>query len=500
MVSVSALAAVGLVVVSLVCLFKISAGNAMFEGLSAEVDADADASANEPSSCQATAEFRDSMKLLQHNQYRANCSTACYVKVAWMPGEANGFGSRVSLFAAALNIAFQRGCILVMPKAIDWEWDGKMFLPISNCAPGPASDIHTIQEREFIDRFSKHMNSKPPGELSPMLWQHVAYSFLLRPTFSFATEVASVQKTIGWHSECQNSVVAMHIRHGDKGMEAAVFGFGDYLAALNLALKKTNSERPKCIFVATDDPDPSNVPRSSHIGGYRAIGTWITNPETLAGLKQQGKDLFNTAKLRSEAYRKSKSSGVLVDVMLLARARSLVFTYSSNFGQVGMLLNPRHVCMPAPRQLPSLIPLDTIYHYRESKGASFLVQNGMPTSRASSTRALANGNSKRETARMPWGISHASKAVVERAVFCDKRCGWEAMVGSRCNMTPAPDQQHDAHDSSWWLAEIQRDSAIRKQMKCFRPGESRLGCWPFNSNLLAKKSDAHHRSICKDAA
>jgi hypothetical protein len=255
----------------------------------------------------------------------------------------------------------------------------------------------------------------------------------------------------------------MHIRHGDKGIESMLLPFGRYLGALEVAAAQPGCVKPRCIFIATDDPDINNVPRTD-VAGYKVIGTWTSRPEILNGLAKTS----SSSKTRSRGYKKSHA--FLLDMLLLARARTLVFTYSSNFGAAAMLLSSRHLCPPPKTTggtLPTLIPLDTYFQYPEAKRMPFLALGSrMPTIRS-------GGH---------WDIGIVEKRTVVQAVFCNEECPWHQVLSQKCT-------SDGRTQKLWWWPMVLKHTAMLKEFGCWadfrRASHHEKKCWPTNEREVA---------------
>lgn len=159
-----------------------------------------------------------------------------------------------------------------------------------------------------------------------------------------------MQRDIKWHgNECSDAVVGFPVRHGDKAKEAPQLPFEDYLDELgrwetDVGVESYHQQRHKCILLVTDDKDltsrMSDNPRATAGGAsYHLIGTWLNSMNSALASFEMGH--------------------LLLDLQLLSRARTLMFTFSSNFGQLAMQMNPTHLRQGMiPGKTPSILPLD----------------------------------------------------------------------------------------------------------------------------------------------
>ena len=175
--------------------------------------------------------------------------------------------------------------------------------------------------------------------ISITVWHTAAISFLLRPTRTFDSTIKRAIPEYISQKDCDNAVVGIHVRHNDKGSEAKLLPFSVYLEEIANWENFTRTQ-VKCLFVATDDVALKKGIIARHQKDEGSAYKIITLNEP-------------------SIIKLSKFEHLLLELYLLSRCKTLVFTFSSNFGRLAMFLNPRnleHTFLPG--KMPKLIPLD----------------------------------------------------------------------------------------------------------------------------------------------
>jgi hypothetical protein len=319
------------------------------------------------------------------------------------------------VMTALLATAVEDGCVLIaMPDSsamLKSMWAANSPLEaVTNCSIEDAKNVTYLEKGtdDFDGILSKYFRYAPQfddlhWEVTIAMWQHVASSFLMRPINSFQKEIDQVQIALGWHDEnrCKNSVISMHVRHGDKGLEAKLLAFSDYIEELNKwwdQVGKSQKQMFSCIFIATDDKDlqesfnDSPYIESKNGHRYRVLGLWQN-------------DVAN-------GVEKYKDGGMLTDLFLLSKGSVFLFTFSSNFGTLAMNMNPVHLLPPKMRHfLPTLVPLD-FYCHAIASGFFLVCQN------------VENEEVRTERNECFWSIVPVYKTQIYNVLKCDpaKNC------------------------------------------------------------------------------
>jgi hypothetical protein len=301
---------------------------------------------------------------LFENQNPTSCAEACFYTMSFR--HEGGFGSKVNMMAAALGMAMNDKCVLIEPNTegedITSAWSRRDVSstisgiePLTHCTVSKALHVTELSMDDVGSKFIRYTPVIDGVNVSVSLWQHGAKAYLMRATSAFKTVIDAVQRDLEWHGNgCNDAVVGFHVRHGDKANEAPLLPFQNYLDELgrwetNLTVNSFHQQqRHKCILLVTDDKDlisrMSHNPRATAGGTeYRVIGTWLKNVSSAVASFENGE--------------------VLLELYLLSRVRTLVFTFSSNFGQLAMQMNPTHL---RQRMIlgntPSVLPLDFYHH------------------------------------------------------------------------------------------------------------------------------------------
>ena len=173
-------------------------------------------------------------------------------------------------------------------------------------------------------------------------WQHAAISFLMRPTSEFEKIVDQAQVALGWHdkSKCKNSVISIHVQYNDKGSEAPLVPYPVYLEEVDRwwnQIGRKQKQSFSCISLASDDTNLKETFKTSQIS----------------------KSQNDVESLSKTFY----CGNMMLELFLLTRGNALSFTFSSNFGQLAMHMNKRHLALHNGKDaMPSLIPVDFYYH------------------------------------------------------------------------------------------------------------------------------------------
>ena len=314
--------------------------------------------------------FRLLSNKLIKNQYRDSCTEACFYSTKFHHNA--GIGSRLQFIVAALTFAIEDGCVLIAsPDSSLQMFGGSSLKELTNCKYEDAKDIKYIEkgasdmdENGLKARYMRYVPQFDDLDVSIMLWQSVALSFLMRATESFANIIQEVQNEIGWYDiqKCRGAVISMHVRHGDKGSETSLLPLSAYLKELALWLENAEQNQEfKCIFVATSDGDLQKRLEDSPVlelesgRKFKVIGSWQSNVAV------------------QQLSSSEREFGALLDLHLLSRAKIFCFTFSSNFGRLAMHMNPVHL---EARAVSSLIPMD-YYHHAISSGFFFVRQQNV---------------------------------------------------------------------------------------------------------------------------
>jgi len=244
------------------------------------------------------------------------------------------------MMAAALSMALEKGCILIVESktALEWTYDHPL-LPITNCSVPKSRKLKKIGKDALQKVLMRHTPKVADLNLSIMVWHSAAISFLLRPTRMFSSIIDRAISESIWQKDCNDSVVGIHVRHNDKGSEAKLLPFSLYLEEIANWENFTKAQ-VQCLFIATDD---------------------VTVKKDILARNQEGEDRqYKVITLNESSIKKlSKFEILLLELHLLSHTNTLAFTFSSNFGRLAMFLNPGNLEHAFSRdKLPKLIPLD----------------------------------------------------------------------------------------------------------------------------------------------
>jgi hypothetical protein len=197
------------------------------------------------------------------------CANRTFMKIesAWP----YGFGALMRVAASHLARAIDADRILIYPEVFDTVWvkdpvcgnpatPDCYFLPLSNCTPGPASDIvsshHDKWLRDYAPLFVQKMLNGSIVEPTSYYYYWTAHAWAYMTRLNNRTEVLvrQIMNKSGilpiW--ETTGFDVAIHVRHGDKRREMALVGNEHYTNVLNLVQKLQPGNLT--VFLASDDP------------------------------------------------------------------------------------------------------------------------------------------------------------------------------------------------------------------------------------------------------
>ena len=175
----------------------------------------------------------------------------------------------------------------------------------------------------------------------------------MRLTLEYESLVSHIQLDLGWERKCNGLVTGIHVRHGDKGSEANLQPFSSYLYHLSQWEYLSGSPGLKCIFLSTDD---------------ETLLSQLEKQDDVIFLPTK-KKIHTVEVIRAQQYSKyediSETGKLILDLILLSRAQTLMFTFSSNFGQLAMFLKPNNLVQNLNYgMMPKLIPLDFYHHVK----------------------------------------------------------------------------------------------------------------------------------------
>ena len=109
----------------------------------------------------------------------------------------------------------------------------------------------------------------------------------------------------------------------------------------------------KCIFLSTDDED---------------LLSQVDQQNNIISIQMQEKR-HEMRVIRTHQYSQydkiDETTKVILDLLLLSKTRTLLFTFSSNFGQLAMFMKPNNLVPNfAHGILPGLIPIDFYHHVK----------------------------------------------------------------------------------------------------------------------------------------
>ena len=285
----------------------------------------------------ALASFKEVTAHIMKTQFPLSCENSCYYSLSY--NHLHGFGSRAYMMAAALSVALEKGCILIgeSKNAVEWSYNYPLE-PLTNCSVS-SRKLKKIGKEVLQKVLMRHTPKISDLNISITVWRTAAISFLLRPTRAFDSIINRAISESIWQKDCDDSVVGIHVRHNDKGSEAKLLPFSLYLEEIANWENFTKTQ-VKCLFIATDDVALKKDIIARHQKDEGSAYKIITLDES------------NINKL-------SKFEQLLLELHLLSRTNSFAFTFSSNFGQLAMFLNPRNLEHTfSSDKMPKLIPLD----------------------------------------------------------------------------------------------------------------------------------------------
>ena len=221
-----------------------------------------------------------------NSQYTENCSTAKYV-VHRLPS--NGIGSVLHVASAGLALAMQLGRIYVEQADTSNFWlqgtfcndsgtmDGCYFEPWSNCRSHEAlpidADYDVGVDQSHLRTIALHGNEYQVRTLVPNIfhklleaddlipheswyywWRAQAIAFLVRPNGAVLTELEARRAKVFGRSELPPGTISVHVRHGDKHIEAQEIPNEAYEKEANYLRARFPDLLSSSIYLSTEDP------------------------------------------------------------------------------------------------------------------------------------------------------------------------------------------------------------------------------------------------------
>mmetsp|Transcript_1043 Transcript_1043/g.3838 ORF Transcript_1043/g.3838 Transcript_1043/m.3838 type:complete len:434 (-) Transcript_1043:2480-3781(-) len=297
--------------------------------------------------------YQELFKEIIHNQFPPSCKNSCFYSLSYE--HKAGFGSRVHFMITGLAIAIENRCIFMIDFSNEWTNKSTVspFKPLSNCTCEKNKNKRRITKRMLSETYMRYLPKLGRKKNSIAAWMTAATTFFMRLSGELESLLSRVQYDIGWKRICNGLVAGVHVRHGDKGSEANLQPFSSYLHHLSQWDYIAGAPGLRCIFLSTDDED------------------------LLSHIKENNDRVFLQSKKKKYAVRIIRAQQYLhyadvheidkliIDLFLLSRSQSLLFTFSSNFGQLAMFMKPSNLVPNFTYgELPKLIPLDFYHHVK----------------------------------------------------------------------------------------------------------------------------------------
>jgi len=359
-------------------------------------------------------EYRKLLDAILLNQYPVSCANQCFFSLSYE--HKAGFGSRVHFMITGLALALENRCIFMLAFSNEWsiKSEASPFKTLSKCRCKHKKKERKITRNMLSDAYFRHTPKiRGQKKFSVIAWMTAATTFFMRLTQEYESLVSQIQHDIGWKTKCNGLVTGIHVRHGDKGSEANLQPFSSYLYHLSRWEYLSGSPGLKCIFLSTDD---------------ETLLSQLEKQNDIISLPAK-KKIYTVRVLRAQHYSKyedvSEIGKLILDLILLSRAQTLMFTFSSNFGQLAMFLKPTNLVQNLNYgMMPKLIPLDFYHH----------VKFGHKTYGYFLTRSIRKGG---ESSR--WIIYPIPFQTISGILGCDPRfegCIYSTRVGENrcCNL------------------------------------------------------------------
>ncbi|GFR52993.1 hypothetical protein Agub_g15683 [Astrephomene gubernaculifera] len=223
------------------------------------------------------------------NQHPKDCSKAKYLLYHVQP---NGIGAVFHVTGVALELALDLGRVFVEAPgsflASSPECGGNntldscYFLPFAGCKPSveqvrAAQAVYTLEDAErhkdaavLVANHNALMGvrGRPPKRFAARLaatpmhpeklyywWRAQSVAYMLRPKPETLAELARRRaKTLAGPAPAPGCI-SVHVRHGDKGVEAPTFEDKEYDKAAAKLMSLDPQRFTNQIFVSTEDPD-----------------------------------------------------------------------------------------------------------------------------------------------------------------------------------------------------------------------------------------------------
>ena len=188
---------------------------------------------------------------------------------------------------------------------------------------------YDAQNELMHNRFMTRFVAPPFARLGLVWWRAMLAKFLLRPIQTVYGLIDAARQRLSANSKRWPPLIGIHVRHGDKVVEASVLDVAAYIDVATALVRESRGR--KSVFISSDDPDVLHIAAS--LGVQRQIEV-LSDADELRDLDITNANVLNHRRVNVTRY----ALEAISNTWLLSEAQLFVGTFSSNLGRLAFEL------------------------------------------------------------------------------------------------------------------------------------------------------------------